>query len=53
MQCPLYPQKRTLLSTIVVSALCQKRTHALQQKTLYSITSSARASPEVSSIWPS
>src|SRR6516225_2053131 len=25
-QCPLYPQKRTLISTVVMSALCQKRT---------------------------
>src|SRR5262249_56427623 len=25
-QCPLYPQKRTWFSTIVMSALCQKRT---------------------------
>ena len=25
-QCPLYPQKRTLFRTIVMSALCQKRT---------------------------
>jgi hypothetical protein len=24
--CPLYPQKRTLISTAVMSALCQKRT---------------------------
>jgi hypothetical protein len=26
MRCPLYPQKRTLLSAIAMSALCQKRT---------------------------
>jgi hypothetical protein len=26
--CPLYPQKRTLISTAVMSALCQKRTLA-------------------------
>ena len=24
-RCPLYPQKRTFLSTISMSALCQKR----------------------------
>jgi hypothetical protein len=30
--CPLYPRKRTLLSAIAMSALCQKRTHAVQQK---------------------
>ena len=28
LQCPLYPQKRTSLSTVVMSALCQKRTYA-------------------------
>ena len=30
---PLYPQKRTLLRVIGMSALCQKRTRALQQPT--------------------
>src|SRR5262249_13597612 len=41
--CPLYPRKRTSSDTTGMSALCQKRTHALQQKQhLYSITSSAR-----------
>jgi len=30
-RCPLYPQKRTLISTAAMSALCQKRTHAVQQ----------------------
>jgi hypothetical protein len=29
-QCPLYPQKRTWLSTVVMSALCQKQTSAFQ-----------------------
>ena len=33
-RCPLYPQKRTWIGTAVMSALCQKRTHALQQKGL-------------------
>ena len=33
-RCPLYPQKRTLVERVAMSALCQKRTHALQQKTL-------------------
>jgi hypothetical protein len=31
-RCPLYPQKQTSLNTVVMSALCRKRTHALQQK---------------------
>ena len=30
-RCPLYPQKRTLKLSRVMSALCQKRTHAVQQ----------------------
>jgi hypothetical protein len=30
-ECPLYPQKRTFLSTVSMSALGQKQTHALQQ----------------------
>src|SRR6516164_10015542 len=30
--CLLYPQKRTLRSGIAMSALCQKQTHAVQQK---------------------
>jgi hypothetical protein len=29
--CPLFPQKRTLPDDSSMSALCQKRTHALQQ----------------------
>ena len=29
--CPLYPRKRTLELNRAMSALCQKRTHALQQ----------------------
>src|SRR5262249_16073089 len=29
--CPLYPQKRTLVKCVGMSALCQKRTHAVQQ----------------------
>src|SRR6516225_7388613 len=29
--CPLYPRKRTLIERVGKSALCQKRTHALQQ----------------------
>jgi hypothetical protein len=29
--CPLYPRKRTLSDTTGMSALCQKRTNALQQ----------------------
>src|SRR5215813_3751603 len=31
-RCPLYPRKRTLSDTTGMSALCQKRTYAAQQK---------------------
>jgi hypothetical protein len=31
-RCPLYPRKRTSLSMTGMSALCHKRTHAVQQK---------------------
>ena len=41
-QCPLYPQKRILLSATRMSALCQKRTSA----SVYSITSLACASTD-------
>src|SRR6516162_4324652 len=34
-RCPLYPQKRTLVERIGMSAKCQKRTHAVQQKGLF------------------
>src|SRR5215470_15278393 len=30
--CPLYPRKQTLISTVVMSALCQKRTRASPPK---------------------
>src|SRR5262249_32403988 len=40
--CLLCPRKRTSLACLGMSALCQKRTHAVQQ--IYSITSSARSS---------
>src|SRR5215471_9600561 len=33
--CPLYPQKRTLVEPVGMSALCQKRTYALQQRFLF------------------
>src|SRR6516165_3842614 len=33
-RCPVFPQKRTLVPCSTMSALCQKRTHALQQKRL-------------------
>src|SRR5262249_50795002 len=33
-QCPLYPQKRTLELSHAMSALCHKRTHAAQQMTI-------------------
>jgi hypothetical protein len=39
-QCPLFPRKRTLLSATWMSALCQKRTHAPQQR-IVSIRSAA------------
>ena len=38
--CPLYPRKQTSSDTTGMSALCQKRTFASQQKRCYSITSS-------------
>jgi hypothetical protein len=40
-QCPLCPQKRTSIDVSGTSALCQKRTHALQQNGFYSIIWSA------------
>ena len=40
----LYPRKRTSSDGTGMSALCQKRTNAPQQKSRYSITASARAS---------
>src|SRR5262249_9012468 len=43
-RCPLCPRERTLSDTTGVSALCQKRTYAPQQKHRYSFTWSARAS---------
>ena len=42
--CPLYPQKRTMELNREMSALCQKRTYAMQQRDRYSITLSARVS---------
>jgi hypothetical protein len=33
-RCPLYPQKRTSVERVGMSALRQKRTHAVQQKGL-------------------
>src|SRR6516162_2089442 len=46
-------QKRTLELSRGMSALCQKQTHAPQQKRGYSITSSARASSEGGTVRPS
>jgi len=40
-ECPHYPQKQTFVAATVMSALCHKRTHALQQFCRYSITRSA------------
>ena len=31
-QCPLFPRKQTSPNAVVMPALCQKQTHALQQK---------------------
>ena len=31
--CPLYPRKQTSFGTVAMSALCHKRTHAVQQLT--------------------
>src|SRR5262245_46046412 len=42
--CPLCPRKRHQMRHMGMSALGQKRTHAVQQKDRYSITSSARES---------
>src|SRR5215831_13984721 len=36
-KCPLYPRKRTLSDTTGMSALCQKRTYAVQQIAAYSM----------------
>src|SRR6516162_1687792 len=35
--CPLYPQKQTFVAATGMSALCQKRTYAVQQKASHSI----------------
>src|SRR5262249_22952064 len=47
------PKSGHELSPVVMSALCQKRTHAIQQKRCYSITSSARPSREIGTVMPS
>src|SRR6516162_3089975 len=41
-RCPLYPRKRTSIERVGMSALCQKRTHALQQNRRYSLALSGR-----------
>jgi NAD(P)-dependent dehydrogenase (short-subunit alcohol dehydrogenase family) len=46
-RCPLYPKKRTWLSTIVMSALCQKQTYAVQQSTSAAIAGIGEFSPRV------
>jgi hypothetical protein len=43
-RCLLYPQKRTLISRVVMSALCQKRTLCAAANSRHSITSSECAS---------
>jgi hypothetical protein len=51
--CLLYPRKRTCAVQLGMSALGQKRTHAVQQKDRYSITSLARATSEAGTVMPS
>ena len=46
-RCPLCPQKRTSFGTAAMSALCQKRTHAMQQKISIGLPYSVRASSVV------
>ena len=48
-ECPLYPQKRTLVERVEMSALCQKQTLHY----LYSITSSAMESKSRGTSMPS
>jgi hypothetical protein len=36
-ECPLYPQKRTLVERVGMSALCQKRTKCSAPKIVYPI----------------
>jgi hypothetical protein len=52
-QCPLCPRKRTLFTAARMSALCHKRTHALQQTAAYSITSSAAFNRSIGTPRPS
>ena len=52
-KCPLYPQKRTSPKTVVMSALCQKRTFCCCKESRYSITSSAPASSDGGTVRPS
>jgi hypothetical protein len=52
-RCPLYPRKRTSVEPVGMSALCHKRTHPLQQKLTYSITSSAAVSSLLDTVSPS
>src|SRR5262249_1082955 len=51
--CPLCPQKRTWVELVVMSALCQKRTHAPQQSASYSITPSAATNILCGNVMPS
>src|SRR5262249_26534440 len=46
-RCPLYPQKRTFAVHKRMSALGQKRTHALQQTGALSLTCSGECRPGV------
>jgi hypothetical protein len=51
--CPLFSRKQTLTGTHRMSALGHKRTHPLQQKLTYSITSSAAVSSLLDTVSPS
>ncbi len=47
LRCPLYPQQRTFLDAVPMSALGQKQTHALQQKPLFDL----RLLHSLSALW--
>ena len=52
-ECPLLSKSDQIVAVPRLSALCQQRTHAPQQKHLYSITSSAVASTDGGTVRPS
>ena len=51
--CPLRSESGHAHAYLEMSALCHERTHAVQQKILYSITSSASSGPKSSGRAPS